>query len=97
MSEESTITAIGRIQAMAFAAAGRAVPVFFTDLVGGFRGWIVIGGRLFNLHPPERDLTLAEGVALIRLFLERATAEEGVLVAGGALAFGASAHHALNW
>jgi hypothetical protein len=91
MSDVRAITAIGRIQAMAFADAGRVVPVFFTDLAGGFRGWLVVEGCLFSLHPPERDLTLAEGVALIRLFLDRATAGEDVRVVDGVLVFGVGA------
>ena len=75
MAEVASIVSIGRIQAIAFAEAGRAVPVFLTDLAAsGFRGWIVISGCLYELHPPDRALTLAEGVALIRLFLARAEA-----------------------
>ena len=88
MSETASIAAIGRIQAIAFAKAGRAVPVFFTDLCSGFRGWIVVGGYLYELHPPERALTLPEGVALIRHFLkcgdalQRPCVMDGVLIGG---------------
>jgi hypothetical protein len=85
MSEMNAIIAVGRIQAIAFAEGGSAVPVFLTDLAGGFRAWIVINSALYELHPPDRALTLAEGVALIRLFLERAHADEPTrVVRGGA-------------
>lgn len=66
------VSAIGRIQALAFArptsyADGK--PVFFTDMKTGFRAWIVLRGALYYLHP-DHDLTLKEGVALIRYFLD---------------------------
>jgi len=54
----------------------------------GFRGWIVFGEYLYELHPADRDLTLAEGVALIRFFLkcgdalQRPRIIDGTLVSG---------------
>ena len=64
------VTSIGHIQAMAFASKRKSVPVFFTDMVSGFRCWIVIANRLYYLHPGD-SLSLREGVALMRYFLSR--------------------------
>lgn len=66
------VSAIGRIQALAFAqptAYDDGKPVFFTDMSTGFRAWVVLRGTVYYLHP-DRDLTLTEGVALIRYFLD---------------------------
>jgi hypothetical protein len=64
------VTSIGRIQAIAFASKRKSVPVFFTDMMSGFRCWIVIANGLYYLHP-EESLSLCEGVALMRYFLDR--------------------------
>jgi len=64
------VTSIGHIQAMAFASKRKSVPVFFTDMMSGFRCWIVIANGLYYLHPGD-CLTLCEGVALMRYFLAR--------------------------
>ena len=88
LSKHSDIMAIGHVHALAFARASNFAvgkPVFFTDMHSGFRGWIVLDSSLYYLHPDDRPLTLAEGVALIRYFL---AAQAGGLVAsveGGAL------------
>lgn len=66
-------------QAVVLAGEGAyGSPAFVTDLSTGFRCWIVVDSILFRLHPadipgPPRVcgfLTLAEGVALIRYFIE---------------------------
>ena len=46
-------------------------PVFFTDMTTGFRCWQVIGGELYFYRGTTgtSNLSLAEGVALIRYFL----------------------------
>ena len=78
---KSQIAAIGRVQALAFASSREfriGQPVFMTDMSTGFRCWIVINQSLYYLHPDDRDLSLAEGVALIRLFLMRAAAGDVV-------------------
>ena len=64
------VTSIGHIQAITFASKRKSVPVFFTDMVSGFRCWIVIANGLYYLHPGE-CLSLREGVALMRYFLSR--------------------------
>ena len=64
------VASIGHIQAMAFASKRKSVPVFFTDMMSGFRCWIVIANGLYYLHPGD-CLTLCEGVALMRYFLAR--------------------------
>ena len=64
------VASIGHIQAIAFASKRKSVPVFFTDMVSGFRCWIVIGSGLYYLHPGA-SLSLCEGVALMRYFLAR--------------------------
>ena len=72
LSKTSEIMAIGHVHALAFAQASSFLagkPVFFTDLRSGFRSWIVLDSTLYYLHPDDRLLTLAEGVALIRYFL----------------------------
>jgi hypothetical protein len=71
-AETGKVTAIGRIQAIAFASKRKAVPAFLTDMAAGFRCWIVIDGVLYYLHHDEAPLSLLEGVALIRYFLTRA-------------------------
>ena len=87
--EESKITAIGRIHALAFAVLStRPVPVFFTDMVTGFRGWIVIDCVLYYLHPDNGLLSLADGVALIRYFLSQSAVEgSSIRVSNGTLVF----------
>jgi len=64
------VTSIGHIQAITFASKRKSVPVFFTDMVSGFRCWIVIANGLYYLHPGG-CLSLREGVALMRYFLSR--------------------------
>lgn len=73
----SSISAIARVQVLALAVAsgGRAPPVFMTDMATGFRAWVLIGDAFYHLHPEGCNLSLAEGIALIRLFLARG--EEG--------------------
>ena len=45
-------------------------PAFLTDLVKGFRCWIVVDGVLFHFHSDKNSwLSLAEGTALIRYFI----------------------------
>jgi len=85
MEAESKIAAVGHVQALAFARLRDfriGQPVFMTDMFTGFRCWIVINQSLYFLHPEERDLNLAEGVALIRLFLARHSAGEVASVSG---------------
>ena len=85
MEAESKIAAIGHVQALAFARLRDfriGQPVFMTDMFTGFRCWIVINQSLYFLHPEERDLNLAEGVALIRLFLARHAAGEVASISG---------------
>jgi hypothetical protein len=84
------IAAIAHIQAFAFAArsGGRAPPpIIMTDMATGFRCWVVIDSVLYYLHPASRDLSLAEGVALIRLFLARLNAGHVPCAVGDALSF----------
>ena len=69
-SSAGAVASIGHIQAMAFASKRKSVPVFFTDMVSGFRCWIVIANGLYYLHPGG-CLSLCEGVALMRYFLVR--------------------------
>ena len=85
------IAAIGHIQALAFSAARKStVPVFLSDMVTGFRVWLVIGTGLYHLHPDGGSLTLAEGVALTRLILSRLNADCEFSVVDGALEFSAA-------
>jgi hypothetical protein len=89
MDNLTSIAAIAETHALAFATASdykRGIPVFFTDLKGGFRCWIVLNSTIYYLHPDDCDLSLAEGVALIRLFLQNgavgllASVQDGQLV-----------------
>ena len=96
LANASAIAAIAHVQALAFAVAsgGRAPPVFMTDMVTGFRAWIIIGDGIYHLHPEGSDLSLSEGVALIRLFIARgnegapAASVEGAAPSDVALGFG---------
>ena len=85
----STISAIGTVQALGFAAFKdftEGQPVFLTDMATGFQCWMVSGRKLWYLHPSDSGLlTLAQGVALIRWFLRHetgytASVEDGTLV-----------------
>jgi hypothetical protein len=52
---------------------GFGKPAFLTDLVCGFRCWLVVDRVLFRFHPSSDEwLTLSEGVALIRYFIVHA-------------------------
>ena len=91
------IAAIGHIQALAFATARKcAVPVFFSDMMTGFRVWLVIGKSLYHLHPDGGSLTLKEGVALIRFILARLNADCNFCVIDDALAFTAAKRPGAN-
>lgn len=70
-----------QVMTQAVVLAGDGVdgpPAFVTDLVTGFRCWIVIDSILFRFHPADKPgppkvlgwLQLSEGVALIRYFIE---------------------------
>lgn len=49
---------------------GYGAPAFLTDLVKGFRCWIVVDRVLFRFHSSKNGwLTLVEGTALIRYFI----------------------------
>jgi hypothetical protein len=66
---------------------GFGVPAFLTSLANpaqGFRGWMVVGGRLLSLHPSDGWLTLNEGVSLIRYFVDcdRMTNDEKMRMRG---------------
>ena len=90
MAVTGKIDAIAHIQAFAFAArsGGRAPPpIIMTDMATGFRCWVVIDDVLYHLHPASRDLSLAEGVALIRLLLARINAGDVPCAVNGALDF----------
>jgi len=74
MLQRGRVTAIGHVHALAFASArdySSGQPAFFTDLAAGFRCWIVLGSKLYFFHDDARqvDLSLAEGVALMRYFI----------------------------
>lgn len=65
-------------QAVVLAGDGvNGAPAFVTDLVTGFRCWIVIDGILFRFHPADKPgqpkvlgwLNLADGAALVRYFI----------------------------
>ena len=57
------------LQAIGLARFGGA-PVFVTDLATGFRCWLVVDKTtVYTFHSDARDLTLAEGVLLIRYFI----------------------------
>jgi len=89
MDKRASIAAIGEIHALAMAHAHdfvRGVPVFVTDLATGFRCWLVAAQSIWYLHP-DRDLTLAEGVALVRCFLSMDAAHLVPLVRDGSLVF----------
>ena len=60
--------------------------MFFTDLATGFRCWIVRNSSLYFFHDDagQVDLSLAEGVALMRYFIARA-AESALAVSVSAL------------
>ena len=65
----SQVAAIAHVQALVMASAHNYThgqPVFFTDLASGFRCWLVLDSTLYCLHGPDADLSLAEGVALMR-------------------------------
>jgi hypothetical protein len=71
MQQRGRVAAIGHVHALAFASArdySSGQPAFFTDLAAGFRCWIVLGSKLYFFHDDARqvDLSLAEGVALMR-------------------------------
>lgn len=71
-ADENKIEAIGLVQSIGFGSFRGflyGAPVFITDLSKGFRGWWLLDHTIYTLHPTERDLTLEEGVALIRFFL----------------------------
>ena len=90
-ANRAKVAAIARIQAFAFASccprARAQPPVIMTDLASGFRAWIVLDGLFYHLHPPERDFTLAEGVALVRLFAAQADAGRRACAVSDELAF----------
>ena len=70
--KRSQVAAIAHVQALAMASAHdftRGQPVFFTDLASGFRCWLVLNSTLYSLHGPDADLSLAQGVALMRYLL----------------------------
>ena len=74
MQQRGRVAAIGHVHALAFASArdySSGQPVFFTDLASGFRCWIVLGSNLYFFHDDagKVDLSLAEGVALMRYFI----------------------------
>ena len=93
-ANRGTVCAIAHVQALAFhslCGARTMPPVFMTDLASGFRAWIVLGDALFYLHSGDHvDLTLREGVALVRLFLSRAREGATPRAVDGALAFAAA-------
>ena len=83
MQVRGRIAAIGHVHALALASARgfeAGQPVFFTDLATGFRCWIVLNSNLYFFHDDagKVDLSLAQGVALMRYFIARA-AEGGAL------------------
>lgn len=58
------------VLAIASAAEGAVgLPVFFTDLHSGMRCMLYLNGSLYQFHQRARDLTLQEGIGLIRYFL----------------------------
>ena len=90
LAVKGKISAIARIQAFAFAARSSSrtpPPIIMTDLATGFRCWIVIDDVLYYLHPASRDFLLAEGVALIRLFLAHLNAGYAPCAVDGTLGF----------
>jgi hypothetical protein len=57
---------------LALAAAGDELngpPVFFTDMATGMRCFMLVDGTLWKFHRNHADLSLRDGIALIRYFL----------------------------
>jgi hypothetical protein len=80
-------------QAVAFMDyAGFGGPAFLTDLVTGFRGWMVVDSTLFSFHPRGEWLTLNQGVSLIRYFVDRGrmTHADKIQLVGGSAHTGGS-------
>jgi len=74
-ANKAAVAAQATVQAVALSEAnGAAVAVFFTDLSSGFRCWIVEKDTVHRYHRDEEDLTLTEGIALIRCFLHQGAA-----------------------
>jgi hypothetical protein len=89
MQSRSRIAAIGHVHALALASArgfSDGQPVFFTDLATGFRCWIALNAKLYFFHDDaeQADLSLAQGVALMRYFIAR-DAEGGALSVSGSV------------
>ena len=62
-------------------------PVFFTDMATGFRVWLLRGTTFHTFHG-SRDLSLEDGVALLRYFIQHQGAlsrDDEVALFGGAL------------
>ena len=89
MSEMATVEAIGRIQAIAWAKKAcnrrRFFPVIHTDMKR-FRCWVCCESYVYSVHKSDRDLTLAEGIGLIRFFLSLELDGKGVAVGKNGIA-----------
>ena len=90
MQSRGRIAAIGHVHALALASArgfSHGQPVFFTDLATGFRCWIVLNAGLYFFHDDAGpvDLSLAQGVALMRYFIARAAQGDAFAVSDSAL------------
>jgi hypothetical protein len=92
--QRSQVAATARVQALAMAstrAYTRGQPVFFTDLATGFRCWLVLDSTLYCLHGADADLSLAQGVALMRYLLARSAHGDALCVVDHALSSSSSA------
>ena len=82
------VAATARVQTLAMAstcAYTHGQPVFFTDLATGFRCWLVLDSKLYCLHGADADLSLAQGVALMRYLLARSAQGDALRVVDQAL------------
>lgn len=71
MNEEPKVLKIALVQVIALAekhGGKSSPPVMMTDMMRGFRVWMMFEGRIFQFHRVGNFLSLAHGVALIRLF-----------------------------
>ena len=87
--QRSQVSAIAHVQALAMASTHDYIhgqPVFFTDLASGFRCWLIFDSKLYCLHGTDADLSLAQGVALMRYLLARSADGDALAVVGQTLA-----------
>jgi len=91
MNERGVIQNLGYLHAIALSERTSSAvnpPAFFTDMVSRVRAWELVGSTIYALHPAQGDLTLREGVALMRFYIARA---DSMAAAEG------PAEHDCNW